>query len=610
MKQSFLERIKESPIVFDGAMGTMIYEKGVFLNVCYDELCVKSPQLIKEIHREYAQAGAEVIETNTFGANRIKLGQHGLSTEVEAINRAGVKLAREVAGEDLYVAASVGPCLRPGQMMNSENRVEVETAFKEQLGFLIDEGVDVIMFETFPGLDELELAIWTLRGISDIPLVASFTVDHRGETALGISVENMAEALDRNDGVSALGLNCGVGPSQAYDALEAALEHTSKPVIVLPNAGLPREVEGRMLYLNNPEYFTEYAKKFIEMGVRGIGGCCGTTPEHIRMASRAIKTMSGVKHHIQIRSYEEEESQVEIIPPEKKSRFSGLLHAGKKVSSVELVPPKSCDMSMLLERARECHLHGVDAINIPDGPRASSRVSPMIAAIAIRNQIGIEPILHYCCRDRNLIGMQSDLLGGYAAGLANFLIITGDPPKLGDYPDATGVFDVDAIGLTQVTANLNRGRDIGGSQVNPPTGIFIGVGANPVAVEPEREMQRYLAKIDAGAEYAITQPVFDTQALFRFLDEASKHHRQIPLIAGVWPLVSFKNAEFMNNEVPGVEVPEKILERMAKCKTKEDGVKTGIEISREICEEIRDSVAGYQVSAPFGRVEIALDVLE
>jgi homocysteine S-methyltransferase len=487
----------------------------------------------------------------------------------------------------------------------------VDAAFSEQIHALVDEGVDCLIFETFANPQEIQLATTVARRISPLPIFASFTVNDRGETALGGGIEMMTTALNDNPNVDVIGINCGVGPAQAYDNLERVMRFAHKPVIVMPNAGQPRQVEGRMLYLTNPEYFTEYCKKFIELGARGVGGCCGTTPQHIRMAAKAVKTLSGVKKHIQIqdRALSPRETPIREIEPRRKSRFASLLLQGKKVTSVELLPPKSCDMTMLLDRARECHLAGVDAINIPDGPRASSRVSPMIAAIAIRNQIGIEPILHYCCRDRNLIGMQSDLLGGYAAGLRNFLIITGDPPKLGDYPDATGVFDVDSIGLTQVVSNLNKGWDIGGSPVNPPTGIFIGVGANPVAVEPEHELERYAAKLRAGAEFAITQPVFDPESLFRFLDRASKLERQIPVIAGVWPLISYKNAEFMKNEVPGVSVPDGILERMSKCTTKEDGVKMGIEISREICDTIRESVAGFQVSAPFGRAEIALAVL-
>lgn len=606
--QPILDRLRESPLVFDGAMGTMIYERGIFLNACFDELCLTNPKLIRQIHREYVEAGAEVIETNTFGANRIALRAYGLGDRVEAINRAAVRIAREAAGDSAYVGGAVGPCIRPDQIMPEEHVAEVEEAFAEQLRALAAEGVDLAVLETFTGLRELQLAARAARR-AGLPVLASFMLTDRGETAVGTRAEAMARALAADDNVDAVGTNCGTGPSGVFDALPSILSATSKPVVVMPNAGFPRDVGGRMIYLTSPEYFTEYAKKFIELGVRGVGGCCGTTPAHIRMAARAVKTLSGVKRHIRVRPVAREEVRVQVIPTREKSRLGRKLVAGEKVASVEIVPPRSCDMSGTLEKVRRCAEAGVDAINIPDGPRASARVSPMITALTILREVGIEPILHYCCRDRNLIGMQSDLLGGYAAGLANFLIITGDPPKVGDYPDATGVFDVDAIGLTQVTANLNRGFDIGGNPISPPTGILIGVGANPCAVDLEREIDRYYRKIDAGAEFAITQPVFDVEALLRFLDRVETHPRRIPVIAGVWPLLSFKNAEFMNNEVPGVVVPREVLDRMAACRTREESHRTGIGIARETVERILPRVAGLQVSAPLGNVETALAVL-
>lgn len=610
MTRDFLEAIRARPLVYDGAMGTMIYAKGVFLNACYDELCLSRPGLILDLHREYVAAGADVIETNSFGANRVRLAAHGLADKAYAINRKAAELAREAAGEAVLVAGSVGPCLTQDQLWQPEAADALREAFAEQVRGLVDGGVDVIQLETFAHPEELLLAA-AVGQAAGKPVVASFTVGERGETAVGQPLEAVVALLDASPDIDAIGLNCGVGPAHAYEAAERALAVTRKPLVVQPNAGTPRPVEGRMLYLTNPEYFTKYARKIVELGARGIGGCCGTTPAHIREAAKAVKSLSRVKRHIEVRTYEPAAAEsVRVTPPAEKSRLAGRMLAGQRVCSVELLPPRSCDLGPLLEKARLCHRHGVDAINIPDGPRASARVSPMIAALAIQREVGIEPVLHYCCRDRNLIGMQSDLLGGYAAGLRNVLIITGDPPKLGDYPDATGVFDVDAIGLTRVTANLNRGRDVGGSAINPPTALFIGVGANPCAVSPAYEVERYRQKLEAGAEFAITQPVFDPEALFRFLDAAEKAAgRSIPVLAGVWPLTSLKNAEFMRNEVPGVEVPDAILERMRGCATKEDGVKRGVEIAREICARIAGRVAGFQVSAPFGRVEIALDVL-
>jgi homocysteine S-methyltransferase len=606
--KTIITRLQESPVVFDGAMGTMIYSRGVFINRCFDEICLTDPKLIRDIHREYIEAGADVIETNTFGANRIWLQGYGLAEKTKEINLAGARLARDIAGPEIYVAGSVGPCLRAGQMLTEKHRNTVKDAFTESASALAEGGADFIQLETFSNIEELLLAA-EAASATGLPVLASFTVDENGENAQGRPVEDIVSTIDECPYIQALGLNCGTGPAHLYNAAERAIHLTIKPFVLMPNAGQPKEIDGRMLYLSNPEYFTSYAKKFIKLGACGVGGCCGTTPEHIRDMARAIHSMGDIRHSIEIKAISHEKLKVDPIPLENKNRFGGKLARGEKVTSVEIMPPRSHDLGPMLAKVRTCYHAGIDAINIPDGPRASARISPMIASIAIRQQIGIEPILHYCCRDRNLIGMQSDLLGGYAAGITNFLIITGDPPKIGDYPDVTGVFDVDSIGLTQVAANLNHGIDIGGAEINPPCGILIGVGVNPCALEMEREIDRYQRKIDAGAEYAITQPVFDAEALLRFLDRTASFQKTIPIVAGVWPLTSFKNAEFMKNEVPGVEVPDSILERMRQCKSREDGFKVGCDIAREIRASIADCVAGFQVSAPFGKVELAIDVL-
>ena len=607
--KNILEQLKEHPLVFDGAMGTMIYSKGVFINSCYEHLCVTNPKLIKGIHEAYVDGGADLIETNSYGANRIKLQSYGLVDQLEAINRASVKLAREAAGEGVLVAGNVGPCLKSDQLFDERTTDELEDVFREHMAVLADEGVDLFLLETFTHVLEAQLAAKVAKEF-DLPVFVSITVGKDGETRRGEKIEQIVDLLNEDPNVDGIGINCGIGPAAAFSIAERALPHTTKPFTVMANAGVPQEVEGRMIYMTTPEYFTEYAKSMIQTGVRGVGGCCGTTPEHIAMMAKAVKSMTGVKQHVTITRIEEEQPEVDVVPLAEKCGFAAKLANGEKVTSVEITPPRSIDLTPMLEKCRACKDAGIDAINIPDGPRASARISPMVAALAIEREIGIETVLHYCCRDRNLIGMQSDLLGGYAGGLRNYLIITGDPPKLGDYPDSTPVFDVDAVGLTQVVHNLNHGRDVGGNPINPPTGILIGVGANPCAVEPERELQHYLNKINAGAEYAITQPIFDPEALLRFLDAAEAKGGSIPVVAGVWPLVSFRNAEFLNSEVPGVEVPASILERMSKAKTKEDGRKVGIEIAREICEAISDRVAGYQVSAPFGIVDLALQVLK
>lgn len=606
-KTNILEKMQAAPLVFDGAMGTELYARGVFLNRCFEEVCLTDPKILSEVHNEYVRAGADVITTNTFGANRFKLRGFGLADKTALICREGVRLAREAAGEGVYVAASVGPCLRPGQALPADALPDLREVFAESIKAVAEAGADLVLLETFTDLEEIRLALDAAAGVQ-IPVMVSFAFGEQGETAHGVPVEQVVAALEADPRVDIIGLNCGCGPAPLYEVTERALLHTRKPLVAMPNAGTPREVDGRMLYLTSPEYFTSYAKRMIELGVRGVGGCCGTTPEHIRQAARAVKALSGVKRHLEIRALEPAPGGVQPMPVSEKSRMGGMLSRGEKVTSVEILPPRSSDLSAMLAKCRRCYNAGVDVINIPDGPRASARISPMIAAIAIRNQIGIEPVLHYCCRDRNLIGMQSDLLGGYAAGVANFLIITGDPPKLGDYPDVTGVFDVDAIGLTQLASNLNRGLDLGGNPISPPTGILIGVGVNPCAVEMNRELERFKRKVDAGAEYAITQPVFDAEALLRFLDTIGKFS-SIPIIAGVWPLTSYKNAEFMRNEVPGVTVPDAVMERMRGCATKEDGLKMGVEIAREICGAIADRVGGFQVSAPFGNVDLAIEVL-
>lgn len=608
--KNILEQIKERPLIFDGAMGTMIYSKGVFINTCYEHLCITNPKLIAGIHREYAAAGADVIETNSFGANRIKLQGHGLADLLDAINRASVRLAREAAGGEALVAGSVGPILKAGQVYLESKAPGLADAFRGQMAVLADEGVDFFMLETFSHIQEAQLAAKVAKEFG-LPVFVSMTVGTGGETQKGRPIEQIVQVLENDGNVDGIGLNCGGGPASAYSNAERALPLVTKPFTVMANAGAPQEVDGRMIYMSTPEYFTEYAKNMIQIGVRGVGGCCGTTPAHIAMMAKAVKSLTGVKKHIAIVSHVQEKTpEVDVVPLAEKCAFAAKLARGEKVTSVEIVPPRSIDLKPMLAQCQTCKDAGIDAINIPDGPRASARISPMVAALAIEREIGIETVLHYCCRDRNLIGMQSDLLGGYAGGLRNYLIITGDPPKLGDYPDSTPVFDVDAIGLTQVVANLNHGLDVGGNPINPPTGILIGVGANPCALDAEHELKHYFNKLDAGAEYAITQPIFDPEALLRFLDAAESHPRTIPVVAGVWPLVSFRNAEFLANEVPGVEVPGSILERMATAKTKEDGRKLGIGIAREICEAISDRVAGYQVSAPFGIVDLALQVLE
>lgn len=607
MKTPFLTKIKDTPLIFDGAMGTVIYEKGIFLNACYDELNLTNPDLIKSIHQSYVDAGADVILTNTFGANRIKLEKYGLADKVKEINIAGVKLARSTS-EDVYVLASIGSNLSSGEILTAENFERIKASYKEQISILVDAGVDGIIFETFFDVEELLLASSIAKEF-DIPVIASMTLTKEMETPKGLSIVTALKKLDKSQSVDILGLNCSIGPHAMLSAVEKVIGSISKPLVVQPNAGHPQKRDGRMIYLSTPEYFTSYCKNYINLGVMGVGGCCGTNVEHIKEMARTIKALTGVKKHVEISKIEVQNTNIVVTPTIEKSNFAKKLFSKtEKAISIEITPPRSVDLTPMLEKVQKCKDVGVDAINIPDGPRASARISPMVAGVMIEQKIGIEVILHYCCRDRNLIGMQSDILGGYAAGIKNYLVITGDPPKLGNYPQATAVFDVDAVGLTKVIHNLNRGEDIAGNEINPPTSILIGVGANPCAINLENEIKHFYNKIDAGAEYVMTQPVFDADTLLRFIDITSKY-KQISVVAGIWPLVSLKNALFLKNEVPGVEIPDRIIERMEKANTKEDALKIGIEIAHEIKQKIDSSVQGYQISAPFGKVDLAINII-
>ena len=607
--QNVIDKMKETPLIFDGAMGTAIYEKGIFINACYDELNITKPDLIKSIHQEYIDAGCDVILTNTFGANCFKLEKYGLGNMVYDINFQGAKNAIEVAGDDIYVLGCVGPCLAKGLSLTVENTDKLKESYEVQIQGLKDGGVDGIILETFSNFDELDIAAEIIKKY-DLPLIASLACKKEKETLNGLNIKDAIKRLDKNKDIDAVGMNCIIGPHAMLSLLEDVINLTSKPFIVEPNAGHPQNVDGRMIYMSTPEYFATYAQNFIRLGVRGIGGCCGTTPKHISEMAKTVKALTGVKKHLKIDKIEDfAPVEVKITPKEEKSSFAKKLFSGEKVVTMEITPPRSVVLDSMLDKVRECKNAGIDAINIPDGPRASSRISSLVTAIMIEREIGIETILHYCCRDRNLIGMQSDLLGGFAAGLKNYLIITGDPPKLGDYPGATAVFDIDAVGLTKVVHNLNCGSDIAGNLINPPTSILIGVGANPCAIDIDKEVNHFINKINAGAEYAITQPVFAPEALLSFMEKTEDKNKSLPIVAGIWPLVSLKNALFLKNEVPGVYVPDEIITKMEKAKTKEDGIKYGIEIAHEIKEKINPYVSGYQISAPFGRVDVALEVI-
>lgn len=609
--QPFVDRLREGIILVDGAMGTMLYNKGIFINQSFEAVNLSVPHMVKEIHQEYIAAGCEVIETNTFGANYFKLKHYGMENQLLEINRRGAELAREVAGDRVYVAGVVGPLGSLLEPLGNITESEAYESFKTQLKGLIDGGVDLLIFETFYDLNELKLLIRTAREMTMLPIIAQGTFDEEGKTFLGTSAEAFIGELDKQP-VEVVGFNCSVGPAPMLADLEKVISVTSKPVSCIPNAGNPRIVEGRSIYLSTPEYLAEYTKRFIQTGARIVGGCCGTTPAHIAAMKKAIKALFPERKSVQINVptavIQAQLQPVKLVPATEKSNFARKLVNHEFVTSVEITPPKSCNPQKVINDCRILKERGIDAVNIPDGPRASARLSPMVMAILIERETGLETVLHYCCRDRNIIGMQSDLLGAYAAGLRNVLIITGDPPKLGDYPEATAVFDVDSIGLTQIASLLNRGLDIGRNPIGEPTAFFKGVGVNPGATNLEDELARFAAKIEAGAEFAITQPIYDYHIYEKFLKRIEEF--KIPVVAGIWPLVSFKNAEFLKNEVPGTSIPEEVMDRMRQAGSGEAAREEGLKIAAETIRELRPMIAGVQVSAPFGKVDLALRVFQ
>jgi methionine synthase I (cobalamin-dependent)/5,10-methylenetetrahydrofolate reductase len=609
MASDFLTRLKKSPVLCDGAMGTLLYSKGIFINRCYDELNLSQPDLIRGIHHEYLQAGAEIIETNTFGGNSFRLARHSLGDKVHEINFAGARLAHEAAKSfDVWVAGSVGPIGIRIEPLGKTSLEETRAAFRDQITALVEGGVDLLIMETFGYLEELHQAILAARDVNPkIPVVALVTIDEDSNCLDGSTPETFTPRLEEW-GADVIGCNCSIGPVAMLDAIERMRAVSSLPLAAQPNAGMPRSVEGRNIYLCSPEYMASYARKFVAAGAQLIGGCCGTTPDHIRVMKSALRVGEARSKttNLQVKG-EASPAIAPAVPLEKRSRLGAKLVAGEFLTMVEIVPPKGTDIKKEIEGARFLKSVGVDGINIPDSPRASARMSNQALSLLVQQEVGIEAILHYTCRDRNVLGIQSDLLGAAATGIHNLICITGDPPKMGNYPDATAVFDVDAIGLVNIVHNLNRGQDIGGNPIGAGTAFAIGIGANPGISDLDEEIRRFEYKVEAGAEYAVTQPVFDLSLLEAFLRRIE--HCRIPVVAGIWPLVSARNAEFMKNELR-VSVPDSILERMTKAPTPEAAREEGIGIAREMLVAVRGMVEGAQISAPQGRYTSAVDVLE
>lgn len=617
MPLSFRQRIEQGVVLGDGAMGTQLYERGVFINRNYDELNQTDAHLVKAVHRDYVQAGAEVIETNTFGANPVKLGKHGLAEKAFEINRAGAQNARRCAdeGAGVLVAGSIGPLGKPIAPIGKISPEEAKAAFGVQVDGLLAGGVDLIILETFLDLHEILTAIEAVRERTDLPVVAMMTIDHTGLTYYGRTPEQIGAALAAED-VDVIGLNCSTGPQNILEGVERLRTVTDKPLAAFANAGEPKMIEGRILYLATPEYFAEYTKRMMQHGVRFIGGCCGTGPSHIRLMASAIRALQprlagGVEveepDRITARRARMEAPEVTVPPRGERSELGRMLDEGSFPVSCEIHPPRSAQVGRILRQVDLLKVAGIQEVNIPDGPRASARMSPMALAHIIRGRTGMDTILHYTCRDRNILGMQSDLLGMQALGQTNVLCVTGDPPKLGDYPMATAVFDVDAIGLLRIASNLNHSRDVAGNPIGRPTSFFLGAGFNPAAIDMAHELDRLHQKVEAGAEYILTQPVFDLERLERALEGAGD--LDVPVFVGILPLASHRNAEFFHNEVPGMEVPGAIRERMraAGDKSVEHAAAEGVSIAREALLAVRNHVQGAYIMPPFGRVELAID---
>jgi methionine synthase I (cobalamin-dependent)/5,10-methylenetetrahydrofolate reductase len=608
MASDFLLRLKNSPVLCDGAMGTLLYSKGIFINRSYDELNLSQPELIRTVHQDYLHSGAEVIETNTFGANRVRLARHSLADKVRDINRGGAQLARDAAKSfDVWVAGSVGPLgvrIEPLGKMAFE---EARDIFREQIKALEEGGVDLLILETFGYLEELHQALLAARDVNpELPVVASVTVDEDSNCLDGSDPEHFTRKLTEW-GADVIGVNCSIGPAAMLDAVERMRAVTSTPLAAQPNAGMPRSVDGRNIYLCSPEYMASYARKFVTAGVQLVGGCCGTTPDHTRVMKSALRVGEAKAPRAQAATAPPSLSAKPALAIGNRSRLGAKLAAGEFVTMVEIVPPKGTDIRKEVEGARFLKSVGVDAINIPDSPRASARISNQALSLIVQREVGIEAVLHYTCRDRNVLGIQSDLLGASAIGIHNLICITGDPPKMGNYPDATAVFDVDSIGLVNIVHNLNRGLDIGGNPIGTGTRFVIGVGANPGLPNIDEEIRRFEYKVEAGAEYAVTQPVFDLGLLDKFLKRIESC--RIPVVAGIWPLVSIRNAEFMKNELR-VSVPDAIFERMAATTSPEAARAEGVAIAREMLTAVRGMLQGAQISAPMGKYTAAVDVLE
>jgi homocysteine S-methyltransferase len=614
MSSPFIERLARGPVIADGAMGTQLYELGVGFDQSFDGLNLTKATIVESVHRDYLAAGAEMIETNTFGANEVRLAPHGLGDKVRAIARQGVKTARsarEIVGVNAFVAGSIGPLGKPLEPFGGISIADAERYFRATTEGLLEGGCDCFILETFQDLNEILAALRAVRRVSlDMPVIAQMTYGQDGKTLYGHTPALAVRAL-KQAGADVVGLNCGVGPQATLEVLEAVLAAAEgTPVSAMPNAGLPQFMEGRFLYLASPEYFADFAARAIEMGASVVGGCCGTTPAHVRaMRERVASKLPAEKlvPGAEVRVLETPPAPAPVsVEPEAPAFLRKLRE--KFVVSVEIDPPRGINTGKVMEAAAMMAQRGVDAVNIADSPLARIRMSAMALAYQIHLHFPrLEVILHYTTRDRNLMGLQSDLLGAHALGLRNILCLTGDPPSLGDYPNATAVFDTDAPGLMRIVQRMNQGTDLAGSSIGARTGFAFGCGVNPTAEDLDAEFEYVKRKLDAGPQFVMTQPVFELGCWERFVERLAGL-TAIPILIGILPLQSYRHAEFLHNEVPGIHVPEWIRRRMHDAGN--EGQKVGVELARALLARCRSMANGVYLMPSFGRFENCLEVLE
>ncbi len=627
---TLLEALERGPLVVDGAMGSQLFERGILHNVCLEELCISKPEVVRKVHEDYIRAGAQILETNTFGANAMRLEKYGLSTRVRELNEAAVKVARDAAGAKAFVVGALGPS---GYFLGEalpDDLTKVRAALEEQARVLVGSGVDALLVETFRQTNELRVAIESCVAAAGgkIPVIASASVDERSRMADSTSSAEIARLM-REWGASVVGVNCCDGPMNVLEAITPMLE-LGLPVWAVPNAGLPRRVDERLVYVSTSEYFGVYARRMFKLGVKIVGGCCGTTPDHVRRIAAAARMAGAAERsspdsvppafavsEVGVRVVESFEAwsadppdarASQAAPFAERSSLAAKIARGQFVVSVEVNPPVGLDLQKSLAAAKMLKAGGVDVINIADGARAQARMGNLAMAMRVQEQCGMETILHVCGRDRNLLGTLAHLLAAHELGVKNLVIVTGDPPKMGDFPDASAVYDLDSIGMLKLATRLNHGVDPGGKPLGAGTRFVLATGAEPAALNYERELARLKQKKQAGAEIVMTQPVYDPKVLEKFLEDIAP--LGLPVLVGLLPLASYRNAEFLHNEVPGMQVPEDVRERMRKAGTGAQARKEGVAIAREMLAAVRSRVAGAYIMPPLERYELALEVVD